>query len=161
MSESPDPVPQRIGDAERDQAATYLREALAQGRLEQAEFDDRVEAALRAKTLADLDPLFRDLPGPKPGQGLAPAAGFTAPPWQHSTRRAVGALVRVAKPSGSAAVARSGTSKLLDTIAWVIWPVTLLILFATHWQLLVADLHPDHLLLLCRQAASRRERAEP
>ncbi len=125
-------MPQRIGDAERDQAATYLREALAQGRLEQTEFDERVDAALRAKTQADLDPLFRDLPGPRPGQGLAPAAGFTAPPWQQAAPVSDDA---VAVPgSGGTDVAKTNPSKLLDTIAWVIWPVTLLVLFATSWN---------------------------
>jgi hypothetical protein len=43
-----DAVPQRIGDAERDRAAEYLREHLAAGRLELEEFDDRLSSALTA-----------------------------------------------------------------------------------------------------------------
>lgn len=130
MSEPTDPVPQRIGDAERDQATTYLREALAHGRLDQAEFDDRVDQALRAKTQADLDPLFRDLPGPKPGQGLAASGGFQAPPWQ----RAAQPPDDVAVPSGGAAVAKSDASRFLDIVAWAAWPVTIIALFATNWH---------------------------
>jgi hypothetical protein len=133
VSEPTDPVPQRIGDAERDQATTYLREALAQGRLDQAEFDERVDRALRAKTQADLDPLFRDLPGPKPGQGLASAAGFTAPPWQQGRPSPPPSDVAV-PATARGPVARGGLSKTIDAIAWVIWPVTLLVLFATSWS---------------------------
>ncbi|HYP45807.1 MAG TPA: DUF1707 domain-containing protein [Propionibacteriaceae bacterium] len=80
MSDQPAPLP-RIGDAERDRAAELLRDHLAEGRLDQGEFDDRVTRALTARTQADLDPLFTDLPGPRPGgSSLAPA--FQAPPWQ-------------------------------------------------------------------------------
>ena len=82
MSEQGQPVPQRIGDAERDRAAELLREHMAQGRLSAEEFDERVDAALKAKVASDLDPLFSDLPGPRPGQGVATTPGPHAPPWQ-------------------------------------------------------------------------------
>lgn len=72
-----EPVPQRIGDAERDRAAEYLREHMSVGRLTQDEFDERLTAALQARTSADLEPLFADLPAPKPGQENA----STGSPW--------------------------------------------------------------------------------
>ena len=78
----------RIGDAERDRAADYLRDHLAEGRLDQWEFDERLTAALTAKTQADLDPLFVDLPAPKPGQTVMPVAGPPSP-WQPGTGAAV------------------------------------------------------------------------
>ena len=53
----------RIGHEERQQAADDLAEHFAQGRLEQAEFEERTGAAWQAKTVADLKPLFFDLPG--------------------------------------------------------------------------------------------------
>lgn len=52
----------RVGDAERNQAADALSRHFAEGRLDQAEFDERVQAAMKAKTQADLDRLFTDLP---------------------------------------------------------------------------------------------------
>ena len=52
----------RIGDAERDAAVEKLREHLVAGRLTMEEFDDRMTKAMAAKTSADLDPLFADLP---------------------------------------------------------------------------------------------------
>ena len=47
----------RIGHRERDAVVAALQEAAADGRLSIAELEDRLEAALQAKTYADLDPL--------------------------------------------------------------------------------------------------------
>jgi hypothetical protein len=52
----------RIGTAERDQAATALGEHYSAGRLSTEEFDERVRLAYQARTRADLEPLFADLP---------------------------------------------------------------------------------------------------
>ena len=52
----------RVSDAERQEVADRLAEHFASGRLDQAEFDDRVGRAMGAKTRADLDGLFADLP---------------------------------------------------------------------------------------------------
>jgi len=52
----------RVSDAERDEVATLLRDAAAEGRLTPDELDERVEKALSARTGADLDPLLADLP---------------------------------------------------------------------------------------------------
>ncbi len=63
---TPDPAAggaRRIGDAERDKATEYLREHMAAGRLDAAEFDERLTRALNAKVGPDLDALFTDLPG--------------------------------------------------------------------------------------------------
>ena len=53
----------RIGDAEREAAVTALGEHYAAGRLTLEEYDERTSRAYAARTLADLWPLFRDLPG--------------------------------------------------------------------------------------------------
>jgi Domain of unknown function (DUF1707) len=52
----------RVSDAERQAVADRLAEHYADGRLDQAEFDDRVGRAMSAKTQADLSGLFSDLP---------------------------------------------------------------------------------------------------
>ena len=52
----------RVSDAERQEVADRLAEHFASGRLDQAEFDDRVGRAMGAKTRADLGGLFADLP---------------------------------------------------------------------------------------------------
>lgn len=56
------PANLRVGDAERNAAASALGEHFAAGRLDRSEFDDRLERALRARTGAELDRLFADLP---------------------------------------------------------------------------------------------------
>jgi Domain of unknown function (DUF1707) len=52
----------RVSDAERQAVADRLSEHFAAGRLDQAEFDERVGRAMSAKTRADLSGLFADLP---------------------------------------------------------------------------------------------------
>src|SRR5690348_6779563 len=52
----------RIGDAERDAVAAALHEHYAQGRLDREELDERLSAALSAKTVGDLRQVTRDLP---------------------------------------------------------------------------------------------------
>lgn len=52
----------RVGNAERDAAATRLGTHLTAGRLEWDEYDQRLQAAYAAKTRGDLAKLFTDLP---------------------------------------------------------------------------------------------------
>jgi hypothetical protein len=52
----------RVSDVERQAVADRLAEHFAHGRLDQAEFDERVGRAMSAKTRADLGGLFDDLP---------------------------------------------------------------------------------------------------
>ena len=52
----------RVSDAERQAVADRLAEHFSAGRLDQAEFDERVGRAMSAKTRADLSGLFDDLP---------------------------------------------------------------------------------------------------
>ncbi|HEY5787077.1 MAG TPA: DUF1707 domain-containing protein [Microlunatus sp.] len=112
-----DSVPQRIGDAERDRAADYLREHMSVGRLNQDEFDERVTAALQARTAADLEPLFSDLPAPKPGQDVAVAGGAPWPVYQPPTTAAVSSAL--AMPSSSSA----NMWGAIAAVSWVVWMI--------------------------------------
>ena len=72
-----EPLPEerlRVGDAERYEAATALGEHFATGRLDQAEYDARVQAAYAGRTRADLQELFTDLPEPAPFRPAAQRA---------------------------------------------------------------------------------------
>jgi hypothetical protein len=63
MNGSPGDVPSvRIGTAEREAAANALSEHFAAGRLDRDELDERLDRAYAAKTGADLELLFQDLP---------------------------------------------------------------------------------------------------
>ena len=78
----------RASDTDRDRVASLLREHHAAGRLTAEEFHERMELALDAKTLGELDDLLADLPAidlyqlpdaslrrapPRAGQSLLPA----------------------------------------------------------------------------------------
>jgi hypothetical protein len=69
----------RASDHDRDQVVDVLREALMAGRLTQDEHAERLEQALQARTLGELEPITRDLvvPGqatPSPVAGVASSA---------------------------------------------------------------------------------------
>ena len=55
---------QRASDADRDTAVDILCTAVAEGRLTLAELDERVGAALSARTICELAALIADLSGP-------------------------------------------------------------------------------------------------
>ena len=63
----------RTSDSERDAAASRLQAAFAEGRLNDAEFDERMRTALTARTRADLAQLMTDLPADAPAAVPAPA----------------------------------------------------------------------------------------
>jgi hypothetical protein len=72
----------RASDADRDRVIELLRAAVADGRLDPAEFDERVDAALAARTIGALAPLTADLIA-VPGSGgalMLPRAGTPAEP---------------------------------------------------------------------------------
>ncbi|MBS2962251.1 DUF1707 domain-containing protein [Actinocrinis puniceicyclus] len=56
----------RASDAEREAALRALATHFADGRLERAEFDERADAALAARTREQLRALFTDLPTQAP-----------------------------------------------------------------------------------------------
>lgn len=69
----PGPAPElRASHADRDQAVEILREAAGDGRLTAEELDERVEAALTARTGSELAVLTADLPAPRADPGLEP-----------------------------------------------------------------------------------------
>src|SRR6201999_1782819 len=52
----------RASDEDRDRVAGLLQEHHAEGRLTAEEFSERMDAALHARTLGELDELLADLP---------------------------------------------------------------------------------------------------
>ena len=52
----------RAADSDRERIADRLRKGHAEGRLDMAEFQQRLEQCFEAKTLGELDELVRDLP---------------------------------------------------------------------------------------------------
>ncbi len=78
----------RASDADREAVTARLRDHYAEGRLDQDELDERVSAALGAKTFGDLRTLTTDLPGPvplPPRAAARPSRGGP-PPWRYHRR---------------------------------------------------------------------------
>ncbi|MEV7324313.1 DUF1707 domain-containing protein [Streptomyces sp. NPDC093970] len=65
----------RASDADRERVAEVLRDALAEGRLDMEEFEERLEATYKARTYGELTPITRDLPAAAP-----PAVSLRKPP---------------------------------------------------------------------------------
>ena len=74
--------PLRASDADRDRSIEVLRAAVADGRLDHAEFGERLDAALAARTIDALAPLTADLIAAPGGGGALtlPLAGTPAQP---------------------------------------------------------------------------------
>jgi hypothetical protein len=68
----------RAADADRERTAERLRTSHAEGRLDLAEFQQRLEHCYEAKTVGELDELVRDLPGPDE-QDERPSLGWVRP----------------------------------------------------------------------------------
>jgi hypothetical protein len=88
----------RVSDAERAEVADKLAQHFADGRLDQAEYDERVGRAMSAKTRADLTALFDDLPGtgaptgggPGQAQGSFADTGYgVSPAWRRRRRHPI------------------------------------------------------------------------
>ena len=69
----------RASDQDRDAVVQRLQQAFAERRLDDDEFDDRMRAALTARTSADPDRLTGDLPAATPRSSAAPAVAGTTP----------------------------------------------------------------------------------
>lgn len=84
--------PLRASDRERDGVVSRLKDAFAEGRLTDQEFDERVRGALTASTRSDLDRLLGDLPPAAERRVVPPVPsvppGRFAVAYKNSVRRA-------------------------------------------------------------------------
>lgn len=86
--EASSPAPSmRASDQERDATVQRLQVAFAEGRLADVEFDERMRAALAARTHGDLDVLLTDLPSatvPAAPRPVATTPGRMPKPGRHA-----------------------------------------------------------------------------
>jgi hypothetical protein len=130
----------RIGDAEREAAAAELREHFASGRLNQDELDERLSAVFAAKTRADLNAQFTDLPSsgregagastPGSGQRSAPF-GPGAPGWGPWTQAGASDDWQPSGNAGRCGSAGSGIGRFVATsvLVWVLFIVGIFAVF--------------------------------
>lgn len=119
----------RISNADRDKAIAQLQAALDEGRIDLAEFDERAKTAYEAKTNAELDLIFDDLPGGRPKEGEVVPAESAAVPEQERPRGprfhqlpALRGLVTVGVITTGVWIASSVASGEWGYF-WPIWPI--------------------------------------
>ena len=76
----------RISDAERAEVSDRLSQHYGDGRLDEAEFNQRLDQAMRARTYADLGGLFDDLPRTETEAAEAPRVPARRHGHRHSPR---------------------------------------------------------------------------
>lgn len=100
----------RLSQAERDQVAAVLARHFADGRLTVGEYEERVEAALAARTGHDVEPLLADLPQePRPTARPRPARRQRPVSVPSVRLVAVAAVIALAVSTGLWAL-------------WLLWP---------------------------------------
>jgi hypothetical protein len=90
----PRPPALRASDADRDRVIDQLRAAVADGRLDPAEFNERADAALSARTVDALAPLTSDLGTPAGGAGALALLPADPPVEKLTLRQKHGAVQR-------------------------------------------------------------------
>lgn len=122
----------RAADADRQAVADKLKKALDEGRLELAEYDERLQQAYAAKTYGDLEGLLDDIPDTLPTQArTATPVPHTATPAPVVRSERAGQLVK-------AWLGGFGGIFVVGTVIWLVssigsghpqyfWPVWLLI----------------------------------
>jgi hypothetical protein len=135
MAQEPDPDEVRIGTAEREEAARLLADHYSQGRLSSDEYEGRVLACYEAMTLAELRPLFRDLPAPHP-PFLAPPLRFDPPP---TPRPAYGG-VPMTYQAHAAPVPYSEKSKIIAGVLQIVLPFGVGRFYTGHVGIAIAQL---------------------
>jgi hypothetical protein len=145
----------RASDADRDRAASLLREHHAEGRLTAEEFHERLDRALAAKTRGDLDELLADLPGidlyrlpaadirPAPPGALRPrsrpgGSGLDRPGQRGLVPRRAGAWAAWAAVSTLLFVLWAGVGAISGGAAWFPW----FLLICVPWAVALARRPP-------------------
>lgn len=120
---SPPTTGKRASDAEREETVARLHQALAEGRLNLAETDERVAAAYAARHREELPALLADLPE----QAVADTAWTSAPTWTELWESAVWrsrAAVLGSRERPTAAQCRSAVWLVVLALVWTaVWAV--------------------------------------
>jgi hypothetical protein len=106
----------RSSDADRDRAASLLREHHAAGRLTAEEFSERLDRAFEARTVGEIDALLKDLPGIDLYR--LPDAALTRQPRQRQVRQ------RSPGRHSGAWRAAWGVWLTVSLVCFVIWGLT-------------------------------------
>lgn len=127
----------RASDAERDTVIQQLRDAFADGRIDDGEFDERTRTALTSRTRGELDKLLSDLPEAGSGAVAVPAAASPVPRTAGKPGRVAIAIKGAVRRSGRwrvpehyNAVVYKGSGLLDLRVAELAGPVTTIVAVA-------------------------------
>ena len=128
--------PQRIGDDERNKAVALLSDHMAEGRLSQTEFNDRLGLVLSARTTHDLEPVFLDLPGPNPGRPT------DLERLEEQDRREANELLAVARAKRQVAKADPRLLAAVTVAMGVGWTAAVIIYFSLYqdWKIFIVPI---------------------
>jgi len=110
----------RVSDAERADITDRLARHYGEGRLDMAEFDERVTRAMAAKTVGDFQGIFDDLPdlpGSPAGTLASTASPAGASPAASRRARDRGARARRPRPRGRRGLTRTVLMAVLVIVA--------------------------------------------
>jgi hypothetical protein len=126
----------RIGDEERNKAVELLSDHLAEGRLTQTEFNDRLGLVLSARTAEDLEPVFLDLPGPNPGRPS------DLERLEEQQRREANALLAETRAKRQVAKANPRLIAALAVAAGLAWIASVIVYFSLYedWKIFIVPL---------------------
>jgi hypothetical protein len=114
----------RVSDQDRDGVAQRLQQAFAERRLDDDEFDERMRAALTARTSEDLDKLTADLPAAAPGSSAPALPGRPAGRWAVAYKNSIRRGGRWRVPERFTSVVYKGSGWLDLRAAELTAPVT-------------------------------------
>jgi hypothetical protein len=114
----------RASDADREQIINQLHKAATEGRIAADELEQRVSAALKARTYSDLDATVADLPRQLNQRPRRTPARRSAGGWALSAVRANPMLILFALP----VLAVTAAMLLAATIVWAVLMVVVMVL---------------------------------
>jgi Domain of unknown function (DUF1707) len=128
--------PMRIGDEERNKAIQLLSDHLADGRLSQSEFNDRLGLVIHARTADDLEPVFLDLPGPNPGRPS------DLERLEEQERREANALLAETRAKRQVAKADPRLIAALTVAVGLAWTAAVIVYFSLYqdWKIFIVPL---------------------
>jgi hypothetical protein len=126
----------RIGDEERNKAVELLSDHLADGRLTQSEFNDRLGLIIHARTAEDLEPIFLDLPGPNPGRPS------DLERLEEQQRREANALLAETRAKRQVAKADPRLIAALTVAVGLAWTAAVIVYFSLYqdWKIFIVPL---------------------
>jgi Flp pilus assembly protein TadB len=114
----------RASDADREQIVSQLHKAATEGRIASDELEQRVSAALKARTYAELDATVADLPRQLNQRPRRKPAGRSAGGWALSAVRANPFILLFAIP----VVAVTFAMVIAATVVWAVLMVVVMVL---------------------------------